>query len=335
MPVPEKLRRFFDFIGTLKKRWSVGAAVLVDDTPDNVPIDLPANQYQIDLRTLWQWQTAGIPQSDLQGGGGVAVVSWAGIESKPTTLDGFGITDALSQGDLSGFAPLQDPVFSGVPKAPTAAAGGNSLQLANTAYVRAEIIAAGGFAGGGSSGGGSSGGTVEWQAITGKPETVADSGLADAVCFNDLSIYAPTADPIFTGQPQVPTPAAASNDAQIASTAFVKTAIAGLSTGGGTSGAVGFQFEYIDVSKVLTAANMTTKDWFFSFGANGLRVDLPLSGTRDGAEVWFQTYSKTGCAVYGAITDIDGVNTPGLALAAIAKVLRFKFIAQTGRWYQL
>jgi hypothetical protein len=42
------------------------------------------------------------------------------------------------------------------------------------------------------------------------------------------TIYAPIASPVFTGDPQAPTPGAADNDTSIATTAFVKTAVAGL-----------------------------------------------------------------------------------------------------------
>lgn len=51
---------------------------------------------------------------------------WSSITSKPTTVAGYGITDA---------APLASPAFSGTPTAPTAAADTSTTQLATTAYV--------------------------------------------------------------------------------------------------------------------------------------------------------------------------------------------------------
>ena len=55
-------------------------------------------------------------------------LSWSKITSgTPTTLAGYGITDA---------APLASPALTGVPTAPTAATSTNSTQLATTAYVQ-------------------------------------------------------------------------------------------------------------------------------------------------------------------------------------------------------
>ena len=54
--------------------------------------------------------------------------------TNPTTLAGYGITDA---------APLASPALTGVPTAPTAAVNTNTTQLATTAFVIAQIAAAG------------------------------------------------------------------------------------------------------------------------------------------------------------------------------------------------
>lgn len=56
--------------------------------------------------------------------------AWSSIASKPTTLSGFGITDA---------APLASPALTGTPTAPTAALNTNTTQIATTAYVLAAI----------------------------------------------------------------------------------------------------------------------------------------------------------------------------------------------------
>jgi hypothetical protein len=58
---------------------------------------------------------------------------------------------------------------------------------------------------------------------------IADtSGLQTA-----LDLKAPLANPVFTGNPTAPTPTAGDNDTSIATTAFVTTAVAGVSGGGG------------------------------------------------------------------------------------------------------
>ena len=41
--------------------------------------------------------------------------------------------------DLSGYAPLASPAFTGTPTAPTASAGTNTTQIATTAYVQTEL----------------------------------------------------------------------------------------------------------------------------------------------------------------------------------------------------
>jgi phage-related tail fiber protein len=50
--------------------------------------------------------------------------------TNPTTLAGYGITDAAS---------LNSPALSGTPTAPTAAAGTNTTQIATTAFVAAAL----------------------------------------------------------------------------------------------------------------------------------------------------------------------------------------------------
>ena len=61
--------------------------------------------------------------------------------TNPTTLAGHGILDAYTKAYLDIMhglkANLADPIFTGVPRAPTAAFGTNSTQLATTAYVLA------------------------------------------------------------------------------------------------------------------------------------------------------------------------------------------------------
>lgn len=47
----------------------------------------------------------------------------------------------VSSADINGFAPLASPAFTGVPTAPTAAAGTDTTQLATTAFVKAAVAA--------------------------------------------------------------------------------------------------------------------------------------------------------------------------------------------------
>jgi hypothetical protein len=50
-------------------------------------------------------------------------------------------------GAISSKADIASPTFTGTPAAPTATGGSNTTQIANTAYVRAEIITATGTLG--------------------------------------------------------------------------------------------------------------------------------------------------------------------------------------------
>lgn len=86
------------------------------------------------------------------------------------------------------YAPKDSPTFTGTPKAPTAAAGTNTTQIASTAFVQAVVTALN----------------------------------------NALALKAPLASPALTGTPKAPTAAQTVNNTQVATTAFVKSAIAAL-----------------------------------------------------------------------------------------------------------
>lgn len=106
---------------------------------------------------------------------------------------------------IEGLAPLASPTFTGIPTAPTASVGDNSLTIATTAFVAA-----------------------------------ADSGLAtdynfkitsltnsvNATITNGLALKANLASPALTGIPTAPTANPGTNSTQIATTAYVTGAIA-------------------------------------------------------------------------------------------------------------
>jgi microcystin-dependent protein len=101
-------------------------------------------------------------------------------------------------------APLESPALTGTPTAPTAAAGTNTTQLANTAFVKTAVA----------------------SAVSGLVTSVAGKTGAVTLAVADISGAAPLASPALTGTPTAPTPAAGSNTMQIATTAFVTSAIA-------------------------------------------------------------------------------------------------------------
>ncbi|EFM9943863.1 phage tail protein, partial [Escherichia coli] len=108
------------------------------------------------------------------------------------------------------------PTFTGTPKAPTPAAGNNTTQVATTAFVQAALTAL----------------------INGAPATLDTLKEIAAAINNDpnfsttinnaLALKAPLSSPALTGTPTAPTAAQSVNNTQIATTAFVKSAIAGM-----------------------------------------------------------------------------------------------------------
>jgi hypothetical protein len=61
------------------------------------------------------------------------------------------------------------------------------------------------------------------SSITTLSNTVSSNTISITALSNDISLRATTASPSFTGTPTAPTPAAGSQDTQIATTAFVAT----------------------------------------------------------------------------------------------------------------
>ncbi|HFI6700145.1 TPA: phage tail protein [Escherichia coli] len=114
------------------------------------------------------------------------------------------------------YAQKHNPTFTGEPKAPTPAAGNNTTRIATTEFVQAAITAL----------------------INGAPATLDTLKEIAAAINNDpkfsttinnaLALKAPLSSPALTGTPTAPTAAQSVNNTQIATTAFVKSAIAGV-----------------------------------------------------------------------------------------------------------
>ncbi|HFQ8617576.1 TPA: tail fiber protein, partial [Salmonella enterica subsp. enterica serovar Bovismorbificans] len=116
----------------------------------------------------------------------------------------------------SQYAMKESPVLTGTPEAPTASAGTNTNQIANTAFVQTIILGL----------------------IGGSPETLSTlEKIADAInndpnfsttISNKLALKAPLDSPLLTGAPSAPTAPEDTNNTQIATTAFVRRAISAL-----------------------------------------------------------------------------------------------------------
>jgi len=164
-------------------------------------------------------------------------VSFSSLTGKPTTVSGYGITDALTTGadaDIGSndFITTGKAYFSNVfsqtsnlPNASTYhgmfahvhatgaayfAHAGNWVRLANQSEVFSGVFAD----------------------LTSKPTTLAGYGITDGATTNALNFKADLASPGFTGTPTAPTAPSSTNTTQIATTAFVQSAVSGATSSG-------------------------------------------------------------------------------------------------------
>lgn len=157
----------------------------------------------------------------------------------------------------SQYAPKDSPTLTGMPKTPTPPAGNNSTLIASTAFVQAAILAL----------------------IGGAPATLDTLKEIAAAINNDpnfsttinnmLALKAPLASPALTGTPMAPTAVQSTNNTQIATTAFVKSAVAGL---------VGSSPEALDTLNELAAA-LGNDPNFATTVMNALAGKQPLDAT--------------------------------------------------------
>lgn len=143
------------------------------------------------------------------------------------------------------YAPLADPIFTGDPKAPTPLTADNDTSIATTAYVQSNMVLKANATH-----------THPQSDVTnlvtdlsnkaplvhthqqsdvanlttdlaGKAPTVHTHTTAQVTGLDTaLAAKAPLVNPVFTGDPQAPTPATGDNDTSIATTAYVKANIA-------------------------------------------------------------------------------------------------------------
>ncbi|MGS3356850.1 phage tail protein [Escherichia coli] len=114
------------------------------------------------------------------------------------------------------YAPKASPALTGTPTAPTATAGNNSTQLANTAFVQAALVAVIG------------GAPTTLDTLKEIATAINNDPKFSTTINNALALKAPLSSPALTGTPTAPTAAQTVNNTQIATTEFVKSAIAAL-----------------------------------------------------------------------------------------------------------
>jgi hypothetical protein len=274
--------------------------------------------------TMQQIATAAVSAS-----AGTAGVNSFNTRSGNVTLQSSDVTGALSytpvsSSAVSGLAPVNSPDFSGTPTAPTAASGTNNTQLATTAFVQtavSNVVSSGGLAGVSSFN--SRAGAVSLlssdvtgaltyvpapsaavaantTAITNNTANISANSSAIVTLTNSASAYVSANSPAFSGTPTAPTAASGTNNTQLATTAFVKSAVvssvSGVASFNSRTGAVA-----LSNSDVTSALTFTPSPSGFvtpqQFGAVGNGLSNPASGA-------FSTLSALQ-AVYSFATSLS------------------------------
>jgi hypothetical protein len=244
-----------------EKQWTEGTNPSAPSTPSGTPSGVEFI-YPPPDRTVTPYDVSSVSPPLSESGGNVSMAYAAPIGlgtgatppltlkyAAPLILDGGGnltVDPAVLGGgtvDLSGYAPLDSPVFIGNPTAPTPATADNDTSIATTAFVKVQgYITSSAL---------STYAPLASPTFTGDPKaptpltadndtSIATTAFVKAqgyITSSALSTYAPLASPAFTGSPTAPTPTAGDNDTSIATTAFVQNAIS--SVGGGNVSNVG------------------------------------------------------------------------------------------------
>lgn len=150
--------------------------------------------------------------------------------------------------DLSGYAKLASPTFTGIPKAPTAATSTNTTQIATTAFVKAQ-----GYA------------TLASPTFTGTPRSTTATKTDDstriattAFVKDVVADYAPLIGAELNN-PKTNSPATDSNDSSIPNTLWVNYKLSQLDLGGGT-GSGGNELVVIAEETLIEDVNKITYD---------------------------------------------------------------------------
>lgn len=180
-------------------------------------------------------------------------------------------------------APLASPVFTGDPQVPTAPLGDVSDSAASTAFVASAV---------------SSAASPLSNTITNGDTTHAPDGNA---VFDALAAKADLINPVFTGNPQAPTPAAGDNDTSLATTAFVQEAI-------GT-----YIVKTADESVTSSTTLQVDNHFTFPVVANGVYlVELRLLTTTATPPGGTKAAWNIPSGSYGAVTMSSGTSSPSL-----------------------
>jgi len=146
-----------------------------------------------------------------------------GLDNVDNTSDASKPISTATQTALDAKAPLASPALTGTPTAPTPAAGTNTTQIANTAFVQAALAAL------------VDSSPTALDTLNELAAALGDDPNFATTMTNALALKAPLASPALTGNPTAPTPAADDSGTSISTTAHVKAAMALFGVGGAKS----------------------------------------------------------------------------------------------------
>ena len=205
----------------------------------------------------------------------------AALPAQVATFNGRAGAVTLTAADVTGVggALLASPALSGSPTAPTAAVGTSTTQLATTAFVAAALAA---------------GVVSSWNGRAGAVTLTA----ADVTDVGGALL----AGPAFTGLPTAPTAAQTINNTQIATTAYVRTAVAGyvplvgastitgnITIQGGTSGQV-------DANLYVNAWGNNSIPYIWGRNSNVTMWAIWLGNTGNAQDFQIARYNTSGVA---------------------------------------
>ena len=209
--------------------------------------------------------------------------------------NGGSATQLVLQNDLLNYAPLDSPVLTGTPTAPTPTSGDSSTNIATTAFVSDAISGISGYVQLNTNNtftatNSFSLGYISIKNLTSFFQPSSPIGYSQYYSLNNLPYFqgssvnsntyqlATLSNPAFTGTATAPTPTAGDSSSLIATTSFVSTAISNI-----TSAFITFQW-----NAFLSNGNTTWQGWVpstismnsfsFTFSTNIQSTNVSLNG---------------------------------------------------------
>jgi len=233
--------------------------------------------------------------------------------SNPTTAAGYGLTDVYTKTQVDAAlalkAPLASPALTGVPTAPTAPAGTNTPQLANTAFVQAALAAL------------VASSPAALDTLNELAAALGNDPNFAATMTNALSLKAPLASPLFTGAPKASTPDLFDASSNLATTEFVQRAMGGFQN----------VYTYATAGQVIPPSRA---NGMFNMNSGATTVTLPLlSSVPLGTKMYFR--SSGGLTINRQGTDVFYVATslPTETSVYVGGNSNITLISTGGAWF--